>query len=158
MKIVKSLEDAGLFIKGVSKTIKKETNEQKCGFISMVLDTLGASLLENVLTGEGVKWSNTPGKRVMQAGESTIRATNCLNKTESLFFSEKNPLPQINVACKGLGLWQQNLARFNIDMGGKCENLEFEKLSHYLNLLNFRLFSEQILSRVVGNFLKHKSQ
>ena len=55
MKIVKSLEDAGLFIKGVSKTIKKETNEQKCGFISMVLDTLGASLLENVLTGEGVK-------------------------------------------------------------------------------------------------------
>ena len=94
MKIVKSLEDAGLFIKGVSKTIKNETNEQKCG----------ASLLENLLTGEGVKWSNTPVKRVMQAGESTIRATNCLNKTESLSFSEKTPLPQIDVVCKGLWL------------------------------------------------------
>ena len=52
MKIVKSLEESGLLIKGVSETIKNETKEQKGGFPWMVLDTLGASLLWNLLTSE----------------------------------------------------------------------------------------------------------
>ena len=52
MKIVKSLEEPNLLIKGVSETIKNETKEQKGGFLGMLLDTLGASLLENLLTGE----------------------------------------------------------------------------------------------------------
>ena len=37
-------------------------------------------------------------------------------------------------------------------LGSKGENLEFEKLSHFLNLLDFQLLSQQVLSRVVGNF------
>ena len=62
----------------------------------------------------------------------------------------KKPLPsQINVVSKGLGFWQQNLGRVNIDIGAKEENLEFEKLGHFLNLLDFQLFSQQVLSRVV---------
>ena len=53
MKIVKSLEESGLLIKGVSETIKSEAKEQKGEFLRMLLDTLGASLLENLLTGKG---------------------------------------------------------------------------------------------------------
>ena len=47
MKIVKSLEESGLFIKGVTETIKNEAKEQKGGFLGMLLDTLDASFLEN---------------------------------------------------------------------------------------------------------------
>ena len=51
IKIVKSLEESGLLIKGVSKTIKNEAKEQKGGFLSMLLSTLGAGLLGNILSG-----------------------------------------------------------------------------------------------------------
>ena len=53
-KIVKSLEDSGLLLKGVSETIKNEAKERKGGFLSMLLGTLDASLLENMLVGKGV--------------------------------------------------------------------------------------------------------
>ena len=52
MKIVKSLEESGLLIKGVSKTIKNEAKEQKGGFLGMLLGTLRANLLRNLLTGK----------------------------------------------------------------------------------------------------------
>ena len=45
MKIIKSLEESALLIKGVNETIKNKTKEQKRGFLGMLLDTLGASLL-----------------------------------------------------------------------------------------------------------------
>ena len=54
MKIVKSLEESGLLIKGVSEAIKNEAKEQKGGYIGMLLETLGAILLGNLLTGKGV--------------------------------------------------------------------------------------------------------
>ena len=54
MKIIKSLKESGLLMKGVSKTIKNEAKKQKSGFLSMVLGTLGASLLGNLLAGKGV--------------------------------------------------------------------------------------------------------
>ena len=50
MKIVKSLEESGLLIKGVSETITNEVKEQKSTFLSMLLGKLGASLLQNLLT------------------------------------------------------------------------------------------------------------
>ena len=52
MKIVQALEDSNILLKGVTKTIKNETKEQKRGFLSMV--TLGASLLGNMLAGKGI--------------------------------------------------------------------------------------------------------
>ena len=64
MKIVKSLEESGLLIKGVSETIKNEAKEQKEGFVEMLLGTLGASLLGNLLTG----------KAKIRAVEGAIRA------------------------------------------------------------------------------------
>ena len=52
-------------MKGTSKTIQNEAKEQKGGFISMLLGTLGASLLGNILAGKGMN----------RAGEEFIRAS-----------------------------------------------------------------------------------
>ena len=54
MKIVQALEDSNILLKGVTKTIKNETKEQKGGFLSTLLGTLGANLLENLLWGKGI--------------------------------------------------------------------------------------------------------
>ena len=65
MKIIEALENSGILLKGVSKTIENETKEQRGGFLSMLLGTLGASLLGNLLTG---------GKGIMSAGDGIVRA------------------------------------------------------------------------------------
>ena len=52
MKIVQALEDSNILLKGVTKTIEDETKEQKGGFLNMLLGTLGASLLGNLLAGK----------------------------------------------------------------------------------------------------------
>ena len=54
MKIVQALEDSNILLKGVTKTIKKETKDQKGGFLSMLLSTLDASLLGHLLAGKGI--------------------------------------------------------------------------------------------------------
>ena len=64
MKIDMSLEDCGLLTKGVNETIKNEAKKQKRRFLSMLLGTLGANLLGNILTTKGT----------IRAGEATIRA------------------------------------------------------------------------------------
>ena len=64
LKIVKSLENSGLLLKGVSETIQHEAKEQRGGFLSMLLGTLGASLLGDILSG----------KDVIRAGAGTTRA------------------------------------------------------------------------------------
>ena len=68
LKIVKSLEDSGVLLKGVGETIKNEAKEQKGGFLSMLLGTLRASLLGDLLA------KNLSGKGVIRAGEGIIRA------------------------------------------------------------------------------------
>ena len=65
MKIIEALENSGILLKGASKTIENETKEQRGGFLSVLLGTLGASLLGNLLTG---------GKGMMRAGEGIVRA------------------------------------------------------------------------------------
>ena len=66
IKIINSLEDSCLLLKEVTETDQNEIKEQKGGFLSMFLGTLGASLLGNLLTG---KWINKKGKGVIRAGE-----------------------------------------------------------------------------------------
>ena len=71
MKIVQVLEDSNILLKGVNKTIKNETKEQKGGFLSMLLGTLGASLLGNLLAGKGIVRAgsgNKKGKGIVRAG------------------------------------------------------------------------------------------
>ena len=64
IKIIEALENSGILLKGVKKTIENETKKQRGGFLSMLLGTLGASLLGNLLSGKGM----------MRAGEGIVRA------------------------------------------------------------------------------------
>ena len=74
IKIVKSLEDSGLLLEGATETVQNEVKEQKGRFLSMLLGTLGASLLGNLLTSRGVnragkgRGTNRAGERVLRAG------------------------------------------------------------------------------------------
>ena len=65
IKIVKSLEDSGLLFKGVSEIIQNEANEQRGGFLNMLLGILGASLLGDILT---VRRINRAGEGIVTAG------------------------------------------------------------------------------------------
>ena len=72
MKIVQALEDSNILLKGVTKTIKNETKEQKREFLSMLLGTLGASLLGDLLTKSlSGKGTVITGKGFLRAGEVT---------------------------------------------------------------------------------------
>ena len=68
LKIVKSLGSSGFSLKGVSETIQHEAKKQRGGFLGMLLGTLGASLLGDVLS------NGLSGKGVISAGEGTISA------------------------------------------------------------------------------------
>ena len=68
LKIVKSLEDSGVLLKGASETIQHEAKKQKGGFLSILIGILGASLLGDILS------KGLSGKGVTRAGEGTIRA------------------------------------------------------------------------------------
>ena len=72
IKIVKSLENFGLLINGVSETIQNELKEQKSGFLGILLETLGASLLEYMLSGKGVNKAGycNKGDGIMRADYS----------------------------------------------------------------------------------------
>ena len=84
MKIVKSLGMAGLLIKGVGETIQIEAKKQEVGFLGMILGTIGASLLRNLLGSKRVK-AKIPEKGVMRAGEGTIRAGEGTTRTSQNF-------------------------------------------------------------------------
>ena len=79
IEIIEALENSGILLKGVTKTIQNETKEQRRGFLSLLLDTLGASLLGKLLTGgkgmmragEGSVASRTKGEGIVRAGERT---------------------------------------------------------------------------------------
>ena len=73
IKIVKSLEDSSLLLKGVSETIQNEVKEQKGGFLSMLLGTLGPSLLGNLLTRKEI-YRAGKGKGINRAGKGIVRA------------------------------------------------------------------------------------
>ena len=74
-KIIEALENSGILLKGVTKSIENETKEQKGGFLGMLLGTLGASLLGNLLTGKGI----------MRAGDGIVRAGSGSKKTTTKF-------------------------------------------------------------------------
>ena len=91
MKIVQALEDSNILLKGVTKTIKNETKEQKGGFLSMLLGTLGASLLGNLLSGKGIvragsgrplssALQNKKGKGIVRAGSGCPLSSASQNK------------------------------------------------------------------------------
>ena len=70
IKFVQAHEDSNILLKGITETIKNETKEQKDGFLSMLLGTLGPSLLGNLLSGKGIKANleNKKGKGIVRVG------------------------------------------------------------------------------------------
>ena len=107
IEIVKSVENSGLLLKEVSKTIQNEAKEQKGGFLSMLLGGLDASLLGNILAGKGaiaksiseeVK-SKSQGQGVNRAGEGAI-AKNISKKTKLKSVSEETKSKSISKNTK----------------------------------------------------------
>ena len=98
IKIIGALENSGILLKGVSKTIENETKEQRGGFLSMLLGTLGASLLGNLLTGE---------KGIMRAGDGIVPSGSRSKKNLNLLLSF-HPLTNIEIRE-----YYKNEPRFN---------------------------------------------
>ena len=69
IKTVKSLEDSGLLLKGVTESAQNKVKEQRGGFLTMLLGTLGASLLGNSLAGKGI---HRAGEGIVRAGEGNM--------------------------------------------------------------------------------------
>ena len=69
--ILKSLEDSGLLLKGITESVQNKEKEQKGGFLSALLGALGESLLGNLLTGKGI---NKKCKGIRRAGEGIVTA------------------------------------------------------------------------------------
>ena len=70
-KLVQTLEDSSISLKGVTETIKNKTKEQKGEFLGMLLGTLVASLGGNILAGKGIVrtgYKNKKGKWMLGAG------------------------------------------------------------------------------------------
>ena len=79
LKIIQALENSNILLKGVTKTIKNETKEQKGGFLSMLLGTLDAGLLRNLLTGKEILRAgsrNRKGKGIVRAGSGHLSYEN----------------------------------------------------------------------------------
>ena len=98
MKIIEALENSGILLKGVSKTIENETKEQRGGFLSMLLGTLGASLLGNLLTGKGI----------MRAGDGIVRGGSGSKKKNLNSLLPFHPLTNIEISE-----YYKNEPRFN---------------------------------------------
>ena len=79
IKIVKSLEDSQLLLKGVTESVQNEIKEQKGGFLIMLLGILGASLLGNLLAGKGI---NRAGEGIIRAGEGHPLYSPSQNKSD----------------------------------------------------------------------------
>ena len=105
MKIIEALENSGILLKGVSKTIENETKEQKGGFLSMLLGTLGASLLGNLLTGE---------KGIVGAREGIVRAGEGATKGAGAKKKQKfNLMPLHPLTNFEISEYYKNEPRFN---------------------------------------------
>ena len=114
IKIVQALEDSNNLLKGVTKTSKNETKEQKGGFLRMLLGTLGASLLGNSLARKGIVWAgsarpssstsyeNEKGKGIVRAGSGNKK------KKRMEFLIPPHPLTNFE-----LEMYYQNEPRFN---------------------------------------------
>ena len=69
LQIVKPLENSRLLLKGVTESVQNEVKEQRGGFLSMLLGTLGASLLGNILAGKGI---HRAGEGIVRAGQGSM--------------------------------------------------------------------------------------
>ena len=154
IKITEALENFGILLKGVTKMIENETKEQRGGFLGMLLGTLGASLLGNLLTG---------GKGIMRAGDGIVRAGNGLllpfHPLTNIEISEyyKNE-PRFN------GVYSRNNLPNKIKKGAYVINLdEYENTgTHWVSLfvktneaIYFDSFGIEHISKEINKFINN---
>ena len=171
MKIIKALENFGILLKGLSKTIKNETKEQRGGFLSMLLGTLEASLLGNVLTGgkgimragEGSLANRTKGEGIVRAGSGSKKHLNLLLPFQPLTNIEiseyyKNE-PRFN------GVYSRNNLPNKIKKGAYVINLdEYENTgTHWVSLfvkankvIYFDSFGIEDIPEEINKFIGNK--
>ena len=125
LKIVKSLEISGVLLKGVSETIQHEVKEKRGGFLSMLLGTLGASLLGDVLS------KGLSGKGVIRAGEGTIRAGYGSKRPSLKKFLTLPPHPLTNFEVQE---YYQNEPRFNGVFSGDNLGSSVKNGAYVINL------------------------
>ena len=99
IKIIEALENSGILLKGVTKTIENKTKEQRGRFLSMLLGTLGASLLGNLFSGKG---SARAGEGIVRAGEGVKK------KPRKFSLMPFHPLTNIEI-----NEFYKNESRFN---------------------------------------------
>ena len=138
IKIIEALENSGILLKGVSKTIENETKERRGGFLSMLLGTLGASLLGNLLTG---------GKGIMRAGDGIVRAGEGSKKNNLNSLLPFNPLTNIEI-----NEYYKNEPRFNGVYSRNNLPNKIKKGAYVINLDEY----ENIGTHWVSLFLKPK--
>ena len=91
MKIVQALEDSNILLKGVTETIKNKTKEQKVAFLSMLLGTLGAILLEHLLAWKGIVRIGSENKKekgTVRTGTENIWIFNAASSSNKLWNTE----------------------------------------------------------------------
>ena len=160
MKIIEALENSGILLKGVSKTIENETKEQRGGFLSMLLGILGASLLGNLLTGKGIMRA---GDGVVHAGSGSKKNLNSLlpfHPLTNIEISEcyKNE-PRFN------GVYSRNNLPNKIKKGAYVLNLdEYENTgAHWVSLfvktnevIYFDSFGVEHIPEEINKFIGNK--
>ena len=161
MKIIEALENSGILLKGVSKIIENETKEQRGGFLSMLLGTLGASLLGNLLIG---------GKGIMRAGDRIVRAGEGCKKTLNLLLPF-HPLTNIEISeyyknePKFNGVYSRNNLPNKIKKGAYAINLdEYENTgTHWVALfvkpkytVYFDSFGIEHVPKEINKFIRSK--
>ena len=166
MKIIEALENSGILLKGVNKTIENETKEQRGGFLSMLLGTLGASLLGNLLSGR---------KGIMRAGEGIVRAgeENESKKKNLNSLLPFHPLTNIEISeyyknePKFNGVSSRNNLRNEIKKGTYVINLdEFENTgTHWGSLfvkpkytVYFDSFGVEHIPKEINKFIRSKER
>ena len=160
MKIIEALENSGFLLKGVTKTIENETKEQRERFLSMLLGTLGASLLGNLLTGKGIMRA---GDGIVRAGEGSKKNINSLlpfHPLTNIEISEyyKNE-PRFN------GVYSRDKLSNKIKKGAYVINLdEYQNTgTHWISLfvkpkyaVYFESFGVEHISKEINKFIGNK--
>ena len=127
MKVIEALENYGILLKGVSKTIEHETKEQRGGYLSMLLGTLKASLLGNLLTGNGIIRAGEGSGSKKQNLNSQLPFHSLTNTEISEYYANE---PRFN------GVYSRNNLPKTIKKGAYVINLdEYENTgTHWISL------------------------
>ena len=171
MKIIEALDNSGVLLKGVSKTIENETKEQRGGFLSMLLGTLGGSLLGNLLSGG--KGIMSEGDGIVRAGEGNVvrRAKGDESKKKTNSLLPFHPLTNIEISeyyknePRFNGVYSRNNLPNKIKKGAYVINLdEYENTgTHWVSLfvkakytVYFDSFGVEHIPKEINKFINNK--